>query len=158
LVEKTIQGFKSAPPAERAMLGILSSFSVSIGAARAINYVREQRRPGGLALRDWVRRVYHAPGEDKPRIHHFLPGMSLAFIAAAAAITKRDDDLGFWLGLVFGTGSGLTLDEVALLTEMDNPYWDSERVAAAQAGLAAVGAGGLLVRFFLSGSRGTTGG
>jgi hypothetical protein len=51
------------------------------------------------------------------------------------------------LGLAFGTGSGLTLDEIAVLTERDNPYWESERLALAQAAVAALGAAGLMGRF-----------
>ena len=98
-----------------------------------------------------MRRAYHAPGRDEPRIHHFMPGIGLAFITGAAAILKRDDELGLWLGLAFGTGSGLTLDEIAILAGLDNPYWESDRLAVAQAAVAALGASGLLARFLRSG-------
>jgi len=148
-----MRGYRRATAAERSAFGTLSSFSAAIFAARAINYIPERRRRAP-ALRDRVRRTYHAPGREKLRVHHFLPGMALVFAVGLAAIMKRDDGLDFWLGLPFGTGAGLTLDEIAVLTERDNPYWESGRLALAQAGIAALGATGLAVRFNRLGERG----
>jgi hypothetical protein len=129
-IRSTIRGYHGARPSERGAFAILSSFAVSIGAARAINYTRERRR-SFPALRDWVRRAYHAPGQEKLRVHHFVPGIGLAFVSGATAILTRDDGLDGWLGVAFGTGAGLTLDEIALLTELDNPYWESATAATA---------------------------
>jgi hypothetical protein len=131
---------------------MLSSFGVSIGVSRAITYVAERRRPAP-ALRDWVRRVYHSPGGERVRVHHFLPGIAFAFLAGGAAIVKRDDGQ-FWLGVPFGTGVGLTMDEIALLTELDNPYWESGRLVLMQAAMAVLGAIGLGLRFHRRGAAG----
>jgi len=131
-VTATIRGYHAAKASERAAFGMLSSFAVSIGAARAINYSRER----------------HAPGQERVRVHHFIPGIALAFLSGAGAILKRDDGLELWLGAIFGTGAGLTLDEVAILTELDNPYWESEKLALAQAAVAAIGAGFLGYRVY----------
>lgn len=150
-LEPTVRGYREASPAERAMLGILSSFAVTIATSRLINYVRERRRPAP-ALRDLARRAYHAPGKQKPRVHHFVPGIALSLAAGTGAIMKREDGLEFWLGIPFGTGAGLTLDEIAVLTELDNPYWESERLSLAQAGTAALVAIGLALQFHRRGS------
>ena len=45
-------------------------------------------------------------------IHHFVPGISIAFVSGAAAIVTRDENLECWLAL-FGAGMGLTMDESA---------------------------------------------
>jgi hypothetical protein len=127
---------------------MLSSFAVTIGTSRAINYVLERRR-ATPRLRSWARRAYHSPGQEQLRVHHFLPGICLAFLSGASAILTRDDGREFWLSVPFGIGAGLTLDEIAILTERDNPYWESERLAAAQAAVAAAGAFALAARFHL---------
>jgi hypothetical protein len=54
-------------------------------------------------------------------VHHYLPGMGLALAAGGTAILTRTDGREFWLSLPFGTGAGLTLDELALLVKRDNP-------------------------------------
>jgi hypothetical protein len=142
-----IAGYHTARPSERAAFGMLSSCAVSIGAARTINYSRERRRRFPW-LRGWARRIYHAPGRERIRVHHFIPGIALAFVSGAGSILKREDGLEFWLGIAFGTGVGLTLDEAAVLTELDNPYWESQRFALANAAVAALGAGFLGHRFY----------
>jgi hypothetical protein len=45
------------------------------------------------------------------------------------------------------TGVGLTLDEIAVLTELNNPYWESDKLALTQAALAALAAGTCAIRF-----------
>jgi len=147
-----VRGFRVASGAERAGLGMLGSFSVTIGASRAINYVRERRR-NAPRTRSWARVAYHFPGQEKVRIHHFVPGIGLTLLTGAAAILKRQDGHQFWLGVPFGTGAGLTLDEIAVLTELDNPYWESEKLAAAQAATAALGALALAAGFYRRGIR-----
>jgi hypothetical protein len=127
-----------------------SSMATAIGAARAINYVRERRRPAP-SLRSWARRAYHSPGQEQLRVHHFLPGIGLAFAAGGTAILTHRDGREFWLSLPFGTGLGLTVDEIALLVKRDNPYWDSERFALIQSGAAAVSAAALAARFYRRG-------
>lgn len=83
-------------------------------------------------------------------MHHFLPGMGLALAAGGGAILTRADGRERWLSLPFGTGAGLTLDEIALLVKRDNPYWDSERFALIQSATAALAA--LAARFYRRGA------
>ncbi len=149
-MDTLLRGYSRATAPERAGFGMLGSFTVTIGVARAINYVRERRRPAPL-LRSWVRRTWHAPREQRVRIHHFLPGVALAFFSGAAAILKREDRRELWFSVPFGVGAGLTCDEIALLAELDNPYWGSESLATTQAALAGVGALALSARFIIAG-------
>jgi hypothetical protein len=142
----TLHGYNRAFAAERGGFGMLISFASTIALARAINYVRERRRPAPR-IRSWGRRVYHAAGRGDARIHHFLPGIALMLLSGGGAILARNDGREFWFSLPFGTGAGLTFDEIAVLAELDNPYWGTERLAAVQAGTAALGAVALGVRF-----------
>lgn len=112
---------------------MLASSAVTIGVSRAINYWRERQR-SAPALRSLLRRAYHAPGDQQVRVHHFIPGMAISAAAGAVAILTRRDGYEFWLSLPFGTGTGLTLDEIALLIDLDNPYWGSERLSLLERG------------------------
>jgi len=132
---------------------MLSTFATTIAVSRTINYARERRR-SAPRLRSWARRAYHSPGKEQLRVHHFLPGMALAFATGAVAIMARSDGREFWLSLPFGTGVALTMDEIALLVERDNPYWDSETLALVQAAAAALAAATLAARFHRQGSAG----
>jgi hypothetical protein len=145
------RGYGTVSPAERAAFGMLSAFATTIGVSRAVNYVRERRRPAPR-LRSWARRAYHSLGQEQLRVHHYLPGMALAFAAGGTAILTRSDGRGFWLSVPFGTGAGLTIDEIALLVERDNPYWDSERFALMQSAAGALAAAALAAHFHRRGA------
>lgn len=150
-IDTMLRGYRQVSSAERAGFGMLTSFAVTIGASRAINYVLERRR-AAPRLRSWARKAYHSPGQEQARVHHFIPGILLAFLSGAGAILKRDDGREFWFSLPFGTGTALTFDEIAVLAELDDPYWGSERLAAAQAAIAGSGALGLAIRFHRRGN------
>ena len=62
----------------------------------------------------------------------------LAFAAGAAAILTRDEDLEPKLAVPFGVGMGLTLDESALLLELDDVYWRREGLLSVQITLAVI--------------------
>jgi len=153
LMEGMLRGYAAAAPGERAGFGMLSAFAGTVAVARAVNYGRERRR-SAPTLRSFTRRAYHAPGSTQPRIHHFLPGMALSFIAGAAAIVTHDDGKELSLSILFGIGAGLVGDEIGLLIKANNPYWSMERLALAQSALAAAGAGALAIRFRRRGAHG----
>ena len=56
----------------------------------------------------------------------------LAFGAGGAAIVTRSEQLEPWLALPFGAGVALTLDESALLLQLDDVYWTEEGVVSVQ--------------------------
>jgi hypothetical protein len=57
-------------------------------------------------------------------IHHVVPGVVLTVIGGFAAVASSR--WGFWASLsavVFGIGTGLVLDEFALILHLDDVYW-----------------------------------
>lgn len=87
------------------------------------------------------------------RVHHDVPGIALAFTNGAVAILRSHDDLGFCLSLVFGTGGGLTFDEILVLLKRPTSYWAHQNVAVAQCAAAALAAAALATRFHRRGCR-----
>jgi len=150
--QTAIRGYRAGPPAERAGFGISTGCAAAIGISRAVNYIRERRR-AAPRVRSWGRRIYHSPGSERLRVHHFLPGIVIALLAGGASILTRHDGDELRFSLPFGVGAGLTLDEIALLGELDNPYWESQTLALVQAAVAGALAVGLGVRFHRRGSR-----
>ena len=89
-------------------------------------------------------------------VHHFVPGIAMAFAAGTAAITTRNEDIEPWLAIPFGAGMGMTLDESALLLELDDVYWTEEGVVGMQIALAVAALLGALavgLRFVRRGER-----
>jgi hypothetical protein len=155
LMSAAAWGYRDAHPAGRGVLGITTSFAVTVGVSRGLNYVRERRRRLP-ASRSVVRRLYHEPGAGSLRVHHFIPGMALSFATGGAAILIRHDGLERWLSLPFGVGLALTADELGLLLERGNPYWGTEKFALAQCAAASLGSAALAAAFTRRGLKATT--
>jgi hypothetical protein len=120
-------GYAEVSTRENATFNLLTSFVGTFIAARAITYLlRQQPRVGPFRNLRVGRR----------HIHHFVPGIVIAFAAGAAAILTRDEDLELKLAVPFGVGMGLTLDESALLLELDDVYWTREGMLSVQITLA----------------------
>ena len=122
-------GYRETPRRENALFNLLGSFSLSFSLARAITYLLRRRSRFG---------PFHNLHIGQRHIHHFVPGILLAFGAGAAAILTDNEEIEPRLALVFGTGMGLTLDESALLLELDDVYWSREGVLSVQITLAAM--------------------
>ncbi len=87
-------------------------------------------------------------------IHHFVPGILLAFGAGTAAVLVEDPKVADRLALPLGAGMGLTFDEAALLLDLRDVYWTPEGVLSVQVsfGLASIlGAAILLSRMLRRG-------
>jgi hypothetical protein len=83
-------------------------------------------------------------------IHHFVPGIVLLLLSGGASILTSDESLEPKLAVPFGVGMGLTLDESALLLELDDVYWTPEGLLGVQITLAVtalIGALTLAIRF-----------
>ena len=128
-VAVALEGYRETPRRENALFNLLASFAASFSIARAITYLLRRRKVLGPF------RNLHL---GQRHIHHFVPGILLAFGAGAAAILTDNEDIEPPLALVFGTGMGLTLDESALLLELDDVYWSREGVLSVQIALAAM--------------------
>lgn len=121
-------GYMEVSTRENAMFNLFTSFVITFITARAITTTLRDRRRFG-PFRDL--RV------GRRHIHHFVPGIVIAFISGAVAIVTRNEEIEPWLAIPFGVGMGLTLDESALLLELDDVYWSEEGIVSVQIGLAA---------------------
>lgn len=120
-------GYAEVSTRENATFNLLTSFVGTFIAARAITYLlRSQPRVG----------PFRNVRVGRRHIHHFVPGIVIAFGSGAAAILTRDEDLEPKLAVPFGVGMGLTLDESALLLELDDVYWTREGLLSVQITLA----------------------
>jgi hypothetical protein len=116
-VEAARAGYQEAPIRENATFMLLTSFVTIFISARGISYLLRRRATVG-PFRDL--RV------GRRHIHHFVPGIALLILSGGAAILTRDETLEPKLAVVFGAGVGMTLDESALLLELEDVYWTEE--------------------------------
>ena len=146
-VDVAVAGYQDVSARENATFNLLGSFVVTFVSVRTLTWVlRDRDRLGPFG--DVVLRRRH--------IHHFVPGIVLAFTAGAVAILTRNEDIEPKLAIPFGVGMGLTLDESALLLELEDVYWSPEGLLGVQISLAVaalIGAVGLGVRFIRRGER-----
>ena len=120
-------GYREVSTRENAMFNLLTSFVGTFIAARVITHVLRGRTRVGPFRNVRVGRRH---------IHHFVPGIVIAFGAGAGAIVSRDERFESKLAVPFGIGMGLTLDESALLLELEDVYWTREGLLSVQITLA----------------------
>ncbi len=140
-------GYREVSTRENSMFNLLTSFAATFIVVRSVTYAL-RRRPRVGPFRNL--RV------GRRHIHHFVPGIVIAFAAGAAAIVTRDEALEPWLAVPFGVGMGLTLDESALLLELEDVYWSREGLLSVQitlAVMAMLGALALALRFLWRGEQ-----
>lgn len=125
------EGYRMSATRDNAIFSMVGSFVVTFGITRGITYAI--RRRGGLGP---IRDIRTRSGRH---IHHFIPGMVLAFLAGGTAIASRGEEPKRWLALPFGMGIALVLDETALLLELEDVYWSEEGVLSVHAAFAALG-------------------
>jgi hypothetical protein len=120
-------GYRDVSTRENAMFNLLTSFAGTFIVTRSITYLLRTRKRFGPFRNMRVGRRH---------IHHFVPGIVIAFVSGTAAIVTRDENLEPKLAITFGVGMGLTLDESALLLELDDVYWSREGLLSVQITLA----------------------
>jgi hypothetical protein len=146
-IEIAVTGYREGTARENAILNLLGSFTATFAIARLSTHVIRRRGRFGP-----FREVRYG-GEH---IHHFIPGIALAFLAGGAAAVTDDERARRWLALPFGTGVALTLDESALLLKLDDVYWTEEGIVSVQitfAALAMLSALALALRTLRRGER-----
>jgi hypothetical protein len=140
-------GYREVSAHENAMFNLLSSFVATFLAARGVTYLLRGRSRVGPFRNLRVGRRH---------IHHFVPGIVIAFGAGAGGIVAQNERLEPWLAVPFGAGMGLTLDESALLLELDDVYWRREGLLSVQitlAVMALLASAALALRFLRRGER-----
>jgi hypothetical protein len=146
-VHAAVAGYQDATERSNALFNLLASFVTTFVIARAIAFgLRGRRRVGPFRDLKVGRR----------HIHHFVPGIVLAFASGAVAIVSSREDIEAMLAVPFGVGMGLTLDESALLLQLEDVYWSEEGLVSVQITLAVtalLGATGLGLQFLRRGEQ-----
>ena len=128
-VEVAVRGYQEGSRRENALLNLLGSFTIAWAIIRLSTHtIRRRGRFGPFG--DLVVGRHH--------IHHFVPGIAIAFVSGGASVVGRSAELDRWLAVPFGTGVALTLDESALLLKLDDVYWTEEGIVSVQISLAVV--------------------
>jgi hypothetical protein len=144
-VAVAIEGYEATPHHETVLFNLLSGFVGGFTLIRVSTYgIRRGWNPFGSV---------HVGGRH---VHHFVPGILLAFGAGAAALMTRNERLETTLAVPFGAGIGLTFDEAALLLQLEDVYWTREGLISVQASLgmsALLGATILALRILRRGER-----
>jgi len=138
-------GYRDVPTRENSMFNLLASFATTFIVVRTVTYALRTRSTVGPFRNLRVGRRH---------IHHYVPGIVMALVSGAAAIVTRDEHLEPVLAVPFGIGMGLTLDESALLLELEDVYWTREGLLSVQITLTVVamlGALALGLRFLRRG-------
>lgn len=144
-VEAAVVGYQEVSIRENAMFNLLAAFVTSFLAARGTAALLRGRSSYG---------PFRNVRFGGRHVHHYVPGIILSFASGAAAILSRDERAEPKLALAFGAGMGLTLDESALLLELDDVYWRPEGIVGVQITLAVtalMGALALGLRFLRRG-------
>ena len=124
-VEVARRGYQQAAVGETVLFNLLSAFVVSSSATRLWAYYGRRGMGPFFNIR-----------LGRRHIHHFIPGILLAFSSGTAALFVRDEQLKETLAIPFGAGIGLTVDESALLLELEDVYWTREGLVGVQITLA----------------------
>ena len=125
-VAVAIEGYAATPRAETVLFNLLAGFTGALAGARLST---SGIRSGWWPLGNVVVGGHH--------IHHFVPGILLAYGSGATALLTTDQKLEEKLAIPFGVGLGLTLDEAALLLDLRDVYWTREGVLSVQVSLGA---------------------
>jgi hypothetical protein len=120
------RGIRATPHHETVLFNMLQGFLGAFALARISTW--------GMRRGWWPFREVNVGGRH---IHHFVPGIVLAFASAIAGMTTKDDGVEAAAAIPFGAGVGLTLDEAALLLDLRDVYWTREGILSVQVSLAA---------------------
>jgi hypothetical protein len=128
-VQVAVAGYQEVSAYQRALFNLFASFLIAFVSSRGLAHALRGRRRIG-PFRDLVVGNRH--------IHHFVPGIMLTFASGTAAFLIRSETARARLALGFGAGMGMTLDESALLVELEDVYWTEEGVLSLQITLTAI--------------------
>jgi hypothetical protein len=120
-----LEGYSAAPRSETVLFNLLTGFLGAFGLIRLSTYgIRGGWWPFGNTI------------VGGTHIHHFVPGILIAFGSGTAALLTDNDDLEDRLAVPMGIGMGLTFDEAALLLDLRDVYWTRQGLLSVQVSLA----------------------
>jgi hypothetical protein len=121
-----VSGYAATPRSETVLFNLLAGFLGSFALVRISTW--------GIRDQWWPFREVSVGGRH---IHHFVPGILLAFASGTAALLTDNDALEDRLAIPMGVGMGLTFDEAALLLDLRDVYWTREGLLSVQLSLGA---------------------
>jgi hypothetical protein len=120
-VNVAVSGYTATPRSETVLFNLLAGFLGSFALVRLSTW--------GIRKRWWPFRNVRLGGRH---IHHFVPGILIAFASGTTALLTRDEALEERLAVTTGVGMGLTFDEAALLLDLRDVYWTREGLLSVQ--------------------------
>jgi hypothetical protein len=121
-----VSGYADAPRSETVLFNLLAGFLGSFAFVRLST----------LGIRDgWG--PFRNVSLGGRHIHHFVPGIVIAFASGTTALLTDDEVLEERLAVTTGVGMGLTFDEAALLLDLRDVYWTREGLLSVQLSLGA---------------------
>lgn len=121
-----VRGYAEAPRSETVLFNLLGGFLGSFALVRLSTWgIRENVGP------------FRNVNVGGRHIHHFVPGIILAFSSGTAALLTDNDEVEQRLAIPMGAGIGLTFDEAALLLDLRDVYWTREGLLSVQLSLGA---------------------
>ena len=119
-----IEGYSAASRRETILFNLLAGFTGSFALMRLSTW--------GIRSGWWPAGNVRVGGRH---VHHFIPGILIAFLAGGAALVTNSDRLEGVLAVPFGAGVGMTFDEAALLLKLEDVYWSREGLLSVQLSL-----------------------
>ena len=116
-----IEGYTAASRRETILFNLLTGFTGSFALMRLSTW--------GIRSGWWPAGNVRVGGRH---VHHFIPGILIAFLSGGAALISDSDRIEGALAIPFGAGVGMTFDEAALLLELDDVYWNREGLLSVQ--------------------------
>jgi len=121
-----VRGYEAAPRSETVLFNLLAGFIGSFALVRLSTWgIRDRWGP------------FRNVSIGGRHIHHFVPGILVAFASGTAALLTDNDELEQRLAVPMGVGIGLTFDEAALLLDLRDVYWTREGLLSVQLSLGA---------------------
>jgi hypothetical protein len=125
-VSVAVSGYSAAPRSETVLFNLLAGFLTSFAFVRLSTWgIRDQWGP------------FRNVSLGGRHIHHFVPGILIAFASGTTALLTDDEALEERLAVTTGIGMGLTFDEAALLLDLRDVYWTREGLLSVQLSLGA---------------------
>jgi hypothetical protein len=121
-----VTGYAEAPRTETVLFNLLAGFLASFALVRISTW--------GIRDEWWPFRNVKVGGRH---IHHFVPGILIAFASGTTALLTDDEVLEEKLAVTTGVGMGLTFDEAALLLDLRDVYWTRQGLLSVQLSLGA---------------------
>jgi hypothetical protein len=116
-----VRGYAAASRSETVLFNLLGGFLGSFALVRLSTWgIRDKRGPF---------RNVRIGGRH---IHHFVPGILLAFSSGTVALLTDNDNVEQRLAVPMGAGIGLTFDEAALLLDLRDVYWTRQGLLSVQ--------------------------